>query len=82
MGAQTHTLYARALSATNAHDTAAFELESALLCPGKPPEKATAHALLAQELVALKRSPEAKKHLEEALKLDPDNADAKAVKVP
>jgi tetratricopeptide (TPR) repeat protein len=82
MGAQTHTLYARALSATNAHDTAAFELETALLCPGKPPEKATAHALLAQELVTLKRNPEAKKHLEEALKLDPENADAKAVKVP
>ena len=81
MGAQTHTLYARALSATNAHDTAAFELETALLCPGKPPEKATAHALLAQELVTLKRNPEAKKHLEEALKLDPDNADAKGVKV-
>jgi len=82
MGAQTHTLYARALSATNAHDTAAFELESALLCSGKAPDKATAHALLAQELVALKRNPEAKKHLEEALKLDPDNADAKSVKVP
>ena len=82
MGAQTHTLYARALSATNAHDKAAFELETALLCPGKPPEKATAHALLAQELVTLKHQPEAKKHLEEALKLDPENADAKGVKIP
>ena len=82
MGAHTHTLYARALSATNAHDTAVFELETALLCPGKPPGKATAHALLAQELVTLKRNGEAKKHLEEALKLDPENADAKTVKVP
>ncbi len=82
MGAQTHTLYARALSATNAHDQAAYELETALLCPGKPPEKATAHALLAQELVALKRNAEAKKHLDEAVKLDPENADAKNVKIP
>ncbi|MDB4940571.1 MAG: hypothetical protein JWP97_105 [Labilithrix sp.] len=81
LGGRTHTLYARALSATNAHETAAYELESALLCPGKPPEKATAHALLAQELATLKRVPEAKKHLEEALKLDPENAEAKAVKL-
>ena len=67
---------------TNAHDKAVYELESAVLCPGKPPEKATAHALLAQELITLKRGAEAKKHLDEALKLDPDNADAKTVKIP
>jgi tetratricopeptide (TPR) repeat protein len=82
LGAQTHTLYARALSAQNAHDTAAYELESALLCQSKPPEKATAHALLAQELVTLKRNGEAKRHLDEAIKLDPDNAEAKSVKIP
>ena len=28
--------YARALAATGAHDKAAFELESALVCEGKP----------------------------------------------
>jgi tetratricopeptide (TPR) repeat protein len=82
MGLQTHALYARALAASNAHDKAAYELETAVLCPGKPPEKATAHALLAQELVALKRNGEATKHLEEALKLDADNAEAKNVKIP
>ena len=82
LGAQTHTLYARALSMQNAHDTAAYELESALLCQSKPPEKAAAHALLAQELVTLKRNADAKKHLDEAIKLDPDNADAKNVKIP
>ena len=82
MGLQTHSLYARALAATNAHDTAVYELETAVLCPGKPPEKATAHALLAQELVALKRNVEAKKHLDEALKLDAENAEAKNVKIP
>jgi tetratricopeptide (TPR) repeat protein len=82
MGGQTHALYAKALSAQNAHDKAVFELETAVLCPGKPPEKATAHALLAQELVALKRNGEAKKHLDEALKLDPENAEAKSLKIP
>jgi tetratricopeptide (TPR) repeat protein len=81
-GGATHTLYARALSATNAHDQAAFELETALLCPMKDKEKATVHALLAKELATLKRVPDAKKHLAEALKLDPNNADAKAVKLP
>jgi tetratricopeptide (TPR) repeat protein len=82
MGGPTHALYAKALSAQNAHDKAVFELETAVLCPGKPPEKATAHALLAQELVALKRNADAKKHLDEALKLDPENAEAKSVKIP
>jgi tetratricopeptide (TPR) repeat protein len=81
-GLQTHALYARALAAQNAHDEAVYELETAVLCPGKPPEKATAHALLAQELVVLKRNVEAKKHLDEALKLDADNAEAKNVKLP
>ncbi|MBX3190434.1 MAG: tetratricopeptide repeat protein [Labilithrix sp.] len=81
-GGVTHTLYARALAAQNAHDKAVFELESALLCNMKPKESATAHALLAQELVALKKNSDAKKHLDEALKLDPENADAKAVKLP
>lgn len=82
MGGGTHTLYARALSQQNAHDKAVYELETALLCAGKPLEKATQHALLAQELATLKRPVEAKKHLEEALKLDPDNADAKGLSIP
>lgn len=85
MGAQTHTLYARALSATNAHAQAIYELESALLCPtakGGEKDKATAHAVLAQELLTLKKPADAKKHLDEALKLDPENADAKALKIP
>ena len=59
-----------------------YELETALLCAGKPPEKATAHALLARELVALKRNAEAKAHLDEARKLDPDNAEARATNLP
>ncbi len=82
LGGQTHALYAKALSAQNAHDKAAYELESATMCPGKAPEKATAHALLAQEYAALKRPADAKKALDEALKLDPENAEAKSVKLP
>jgi tetratricopeptide (TPR) repeat protein len=77
-----HTNYARALAATGSHDKAAFELESALLCDGAPEELATAHALLARELVALHRAPEARGHLAEALKLDPKNAEAAGVKIP
>ena len=82
LGGQTHTLYARALSAQGAHDKAAYELESAVLCKLKDKEMATAHALLAGEYVTLKRPADAKKHLDQALKLDPDNADAKNVKLP
>jgi tetratricopeptide (TPR) repeat protein len=78
-GGATHTLYARALQEAKAHDKAAYELESALLCNMKEKEKATAHALLAQSLVALGKKADAQKHKDEALKLDPDNADAKAV---
>jgi tetratricopeptide (TPR) repeat protein len=77
-----HTNYARALGATGAHDKAVFELESALLCDPKVPEAATDHALLARELVTLHRNAEAKTHLAEALKLDPQNAEAAGVKVP
>ncbi|HEY2517703.1 MAG TPA: hypothetical protein VGI39_42835, partial [Polyangiaceae bacterium] len=80
--AQVHTLYARALAGTGAHDKAVYELESALLCDGSAKDTATAHALLARELVALRRGAEARPHLAEALKLDPQNADAAAVKIP
>ena len=81
-GGPTHVLYARALQAQNAHDKAAFELETALLTNMKEKEKATAHGLLAQSLATLKKNGEAAKHRDEALKLDPDNAEAKAVKLP
>jgi tetratricopeptide (TPR) repeat protein len=80
-GGPTHVLYARALAASRAHDRAIFELETALLTNMKPPEKATAHALLAASLAAQKRSAEAQKHRDEALRLDPENAEAKALKL-
>ena len=73
-----HTAYARALAAMGSHEAAAFELESALLCDAKPPEKAMQHALLATERLALGDSSGARAHRDEALKLDPQNADARA----
>jgi len=77
-----HTNYARALSATGAHDKALYELESALLCSGPPKELATAQAAFAAEEISQKHPAEAKKHRDEALKLDPDNAEAKALRIP
>jgi tetratricopeptide (TPR) repeat protein len=74
-----HVSYARALSATGAHDKALFELESALACNAPPKELAAAHALMAQELVTMKNPAAAKTHVAEALRLDPDNAEAKAI---
>jgi tetratricopeptide (TPR) repeat protein len=76
-----HTDYARALAATGDHQAAAFELESALLCDAKPPERATQHALLARERQALGDLPSARTHRDEALKLDPQNAEARALKL-
>jgi tetratricopeptide (TPR) repeat protein len=77
----THVAYARALSAVGDHPSAVYELESAVLCAGPPKDIATAHALLAAELVTLKNSPEARKHLAEAQRLDPENAEAKTIKI-
>jgi Tfp pilus assembly protein PilF len=79
--AQVHTDYARALAATGDHVTAAFELESALLCDSKPGEQAVAHALLARERLALGDAAAARVHRDEALRLDPQNADAQALKL-
>jgi tetratricopeptide (TPR) repeat protein len=79
--ASIHTDYARALAATGDHATAAFELESALLCEAEPAEKATQHALLARERQALGDVSAARTHRDEALKLDPQNAEARALRL-
>ena len=71
-----------ALGALGAHDKAVFELESAILCAAPPKELATAQALLAGELLALKNPGEARKHLAEALRLDPTNTEAKEIRIP
>jgi tetratricopeptide (TPR) repeat protein len=76
-----HVAYARALSATGAHADAAYELESAILCGGNPQQLATAHALLAAESATLGDLAAARLHRDEALKIDPANADARALKL-
>jgi tetratricopeptide (TPR) repeat protein len=77
--ADVHVGYGRALAATGAHEAAAFELESALLCDAEPQDKATAHALLSRERRTLGDVAAAKAHREEALHLDPGNAEARAL---
>jgi tetratricopeptide (TPR) repeat protein len=79
--ASSHVSYARALSALGDHESAAFELESALLCNSAVPEKATALALLARERLALGDPAGARLNRDKALKLDPENAEARALKL-
>jgi tetratricopeptide (TPR) repeat protein len=79
--AAVHVGYARALSATGDHPTSAFELESALVCDGKPQEKAAIHVLLARERQALGDTAGALAHRDEALKLDPGSAEARGLKL-
>ena len=76
-----HVDYARALSATGDHASAAFELQSALLCNAKPEDEATAHALLARERLALGDAAAARAERDKALQLDPRNAEARALKL-
>jgi len=77
-----HSLYATALSETGDHAKAVFELESALVCAPKPPEAATLHARLAKEHLAMGNRAKAKVDQAEALRLDPANAEAAALKIP
>jgi tetratricopeptide (TPR) repeat protein len=76
-----HLAYARALGATGDHDNAVFELESALLCDSEPPQKAAIHAALAREKLAVGDAAAARLHRDQALKLDPSNADAKGLRL-
>ncbi|HEX8791331.1 MAG TPA: hypothetical protein VF765_10315 [Polyangiaceae bacterium] len=76
-----HTDYARALAATGDHESAAFELESGLLCDAKAPEQAEMHALLAREKLALGDAAAARTHRDKALELDPGNEAARGLKL-
>jgi tetratricopeptide (TPR) repeat protein len=77
-----HTLYATALSQTGAHDQAVFELESALLCNPPRPEAAGIQVRLAKEHLTMGNRVKAKNAQSEALRLDPTNAEASALKIP
>lgn len=81
LGGPTHALYARALAETGAHERAVYELESALATGMKGKDAAQVQAQMAKSLAALGKKPEATKARDEALKLDPENADAKALKI-
>jgi tetratricopeptide (TPR) repeat protein len=72
-GLRTHQLFASALAAGHELDRAVFELNSALLCPGRPFDKADVHAQLAETYVRAGRRAQARKHARLARELDADN---------
>jgi len=72
-GLRTHQLYATALAARKQTKQAIFELESAVLCEGRPAELADAHAQLAQALLAAGQRQAARRHAKQARELDPNN---------
>jgi len=76
-----HYGYGKALAALGMNDKAAFEAESATMCKAKEKELAAAQALWATALLAMGDRAGAKAHRDEALKIDPENADAKALKL-
>lgn len=80
-GLATHALFAEVLVANKMIPRAVYELESAVLCPGRPKEKADAHAQLAETYLLVPNRPAAQKHAALARKLDPENARLKKLKL-
>jgi tetratricopeptide (TPR) repeat protein len=72
-GLETHTSFAEALAGTGNTQRALFELDSALLCPGRPPEKAEVHAVFAETYLKLKNRALALRHAKLGRELAPDN---------
>jgi tetratricopeptide (TPR) repeat protein len=74
-----HRLYGTALAKLGQRDKAAFELESALLCKAEPKELVATHLELAKVHKAAGKADKARASAAEALRLDPDNAEARAL---
>jgi hypothetical protein len=69
----THSLVAEAYAGSGMLPKAVFEWDSALMCPGRPNEKAQVHAMLAETHLKLKNRALAAKHVSLGKSLDPDN---------
>jgi tetratricopeptide (TPR) repeat protein len=80
-GMLTHALFAEVLVANKMIPRAVYELESAVLCPGRPKEKAAVHAQLAETYLLVPNRPAAAKNAAEARKLDPENPKVKKLKI-
>ncbi len=78
-GLLTHQLYAEALAGVKRHRDAVFELESALLCPGRPGELADVHAQLAATWLAAGDRAAAGRAAAAARALDPENGRLRGV---
>lgn len=74
-----HRLYGEALARAGNEQAARFELETALLCEQEDKDRAKVHVLVAKLHRDAGRMKEAKQAAHEALQLDPENADAKAL---
>jgi tetratricopeptide (TPR) repeat protein len=72
-GLRTHQAFADVLTAAGQVSRAVYELESAVLCPGRPKEQADAHAQLAETLLLSGKRRAARRHAKEARRLDPSN---------
>jgi tetratricopeptide (TPR) repeat protein len=77
-----HALFASALSETGDHARAAYEIESALVLSPPKAEQVSLHVRLAKEHLALGNRTKARAERDEALRLDPANADAQAISLP
>src|SRR5262252_25097 len=77
-----HSLYATALAETGDRKKAVFELESGLACNPPAEQAAQLHARLAAQYLALGNRDKARAERAEALRIDPKNAEAKALAIP
>jgi tetratricopeptide (TPR) repeat protein len=82
-GAETHALYAEALMGGAEPDKAIFEAETTLLGEGlNAPIAARAQTVLARAYLAKNDAAKARAARDEALRQDPNNAEAKALAIP